>query len=182
VVLGFLFSVQPVFAAKSEHFAINQNVVNSSGTTRTGSGKLLLDSLGETQTNQSFGNQFSIQAGFFNDYFLPAPTATVTVTPIRTFGDQIMSEHFVFAAPNPIRGTTGHLFFDISETAEITLKIFTVTNQLVISQHWESLQPGTNHWDWNTANLANGVYLLWIRARGMDGKTTTIVKKAALIK
>jgi len=182
VVLGLLFTVQPVQAAKSGRFAINQYVINSSGTTRTGSGKLLRDSLGEAQIDQSYGKQFSIQAGFFNEYFLPAPTATVTVTPIRTFGDQIMSEHYIYAAPNPIRGVVGHLYFDIAEPAEVTLKIFTVSNQLVISQHWDGLPPGTNHWDWNAANMANGVYLLWLRAKGADGKTTTVVKKIALIK
>jgi hypothetical protein len=180
--LGLLLSVQPVLASQSEHFGINQSIVNSSGNTRTGSGKTLLDSLGEAQTGQSYGKQLSAQAGFFNDYFLPAPTPTVTCTPIRTFGGQIMSEHYVFAAPNPIRGTVGRLFFDIAESAEVTLKIFTVSNQLVLSQHWDSLLPGTNHWDWPCANMANGVYLLWIRAKGTDGKTTTITKKIALIR
>ncbi len=170
------------WAVQSEHYQQHSFVVNSAGNTCSSSGKLVMNSVGETQVGQSFGSSFSIQSGYFNDYFLPAATPTVTCTPIRTFGDAIMSEHYVFAAPNPIRGVIAHLYYDVSEPAEVTLKIFTTSNNLVISQHWDNVPAGTNRWDWNAANMANGVYLLWIRARGADGKAATIIKKIALVK
>ena len=156
----FAFSHYPLLAAQSEHYQQGISVVNSAGNTYSGSGKQALDSMGEPLIGQSFGSHYSVQSGFFNEYFLPPPTPTITCTPIRTFGNDIMSEHFVFAAPNPIRGTTGHIFFDLSDHAEVTLKIYSTSNNLVISQHWDNLPAGTNTWNWNTSGIANGVYLL----------------------
>lgn len=169
-------------ASQSANYQLNQTVIGSIGDTRSGSSKLLRDSGGEPNVGQSFGKTYSIQAGFFNDYFLPPPTPTITSTPIRTFGGELMSADFVYAAPNPIRGSYGSIYFDLSGPAEVQLKIFTINGDLVISQHWFNLKAGTNNWVWNTANMANGVYLLWIKATSADGKSTTITKKIALIK
>jgi hypothetical protein len=177
-----LFTTMETFAASSENYQINQSVINSAGNSYSGSAMLAYDSVGEALSGQTYGEIYSFQAGFFNDYFMPAPSPTVTPTVIRTFGGEILDERFVFAAPNPIRGIKGNIYFDLAERAEVWLKIYTPHNQLVISQHWDSLSPGTNRWIWNAANIANGVYIVYIKATGNNGKTTVIKKKIALIK
>lgn len=183
-ILAFLFftllPAAPSFAVYT--YKLDRAVVNCAGNTYTGSGKMAFDSVGEANVGQSFGHSLSVQAGFFNDYFLPPPTPTITCTPIRSFGGEVINAAFVYAAPNPIRGTTADIYFDLAFPAEVTVKIFTTSNNLVLSKHWDSLSPGTNHWQWNTSGVANGVYLLWIKATGFNGKTTTVIKKLALVK
>ncbi len=169
-------------AMQSENYLQRECVVDSAGNSYAGAGSRLYDCVGEALSGQSWGRNYSVQAGFFNDYYLPPPTPTITCTPIRSFGGEILSPEYVFAAPNPILGKQGYIHFDLAVPAEVWLHIYTPTNRLVISRHWDSLPAGTNQWVWETANLANGVYLLLIRGRGPDGKETRVVKKLALIK
>jgi hypothetical protein len=174
-------------AAISDVHRLEPVVVNAGGTTLSGSGRELLDSIGESVIKQSWGSTYSIQAGFFNDYFILAPTptvtptVTVTVTPIRGFGGELLSAEWVFAAPNPIRGTRANIVYHLAETAEVEIKVFTTTNQLVISKHWDSIPAGENHWYWNTSGIANGVYFLLVKASGSQGRSTMIKKKIALV-
>jgi hypothetical protein len=182
LLLFFQFLTSLACAMQSANYQLDQMVINSAGDTRSAAGKNLFDSMGEGVVGQYRGQNYWVMAGYFNEFTLPAPTPTITCTPIRTFGGDVISQDFVYAAPNPIRGAQGNLFFDLAQSAEVTLRIYTTSSNLVISQHWDSLPAGTNHWVWNTANMANGVYLLWIKARGMDGKTTTLTKKLALVK
>ncbi len=183
VVLFLTAASNPLQAAQSSaNYQLNQIVIGSVGNTQAAGGMNLRDAGGESAVGQIWSSRYSIQAGFFNDYFLPAPTPTVTVTPIRTFAGEVISAEYVYAAPNPIRRKRGTIHFDLAERAEVELKIYTVNGDLVISQHWASLAAGSNTWAWDTANLANGVYLLWIRAKSGSGKTTTLTKKLALVK
>ena len=168
-------------AQQSEQYQLNQTIINAGGTTRASATQRLFDSQSEPVAGQTFGRQYSVQAGFFNDYFMPPPTPTITCTPIRTFGGEVLNSAFVFAAPNPMRGNAGNLCFDLAMESEVTLKIYTTANNLVISEHWDVLPAGTNHWVWNTSGMANGVYLLWIKAKGVNGKISTVIKKIALV-
>lgn len=179
----------PLQAAQSSvNYRLDQLVISSTGNTQSAAGINLRDSSGEPSVGQIRSSRYSIQAGYFNDYFIPAPTPTITPTvtctptPIRNFGGEIISADYVYAAPNPIRGKRGIIHFDLAERAEVQLKVFTVNGDLVISQHWASLAAGANTWTWDTANLANGVYLLWISAKSETGKKTTLTKKLALVK
>lgn len=182
---AILFTVCCVFqvhAASSENYLIDQSVINSAGNTYTGAAMKAYDSVGEAMCGQIYGETYSIQTGFFNGYFLAPATPTVTPTVIRTFGNELMDAQYVFAAPNPIRGVKATIYFDLAQSAEVWVKVFTTNNQLVISQHWDTLSAGTNQWIWNAANIANGIYIVWIKAKSPDGKTTVIKKKIALIK
>lgn len=178
-------------AATSDLHGLEPVVVNAGGTTLTGlnpqgTPRALLDSIGESVIKQSWGSAFSIQAGFFNDYFVLAPTptvtptVTVTSTPIRTFGGELLSEAWVFAAPNPIRGYKANIVYHLAEAAEVEIKVFTINSQLVISKHWDSVQAGENHWYWNTSGISNGVYFLLVKAKARD-RSTVIKKKLALV-
>ena len=183
VVAAALVPLQ-VLAASSETFRLDRKVVNAGGTTSSAAVDLHT-SLGEPATGPMRGAQYFMQLGFFSESILPAPTPTVTpsVTPtvIRQFGAALMHEDFVFAAPNPIRGKQGRIFFDLSESAEVELTIHTTTSKLVLSRHWDRLPAGTNIWRWDVANLPNGVYFLVVKAKSA-GKETRILKKLAVVK
>jgi hypothetical protein len=170
-----------LFADPTPTYTINQYVINAAGNTYSGTGRELYDSMGEAVVGSALGQQYKLTSGFFNEYFLLPPTPTITPTIIRTFDHAIMNENYIYAAPHPMRGHVGHIVFDISVSAEVTLKIYTITHQLVLSKQWDTLPAGTNRWDWENGNMANGVYLLWIKARGVDGRTTSITKKIALM-
>lgn len=175
-------------AASSDLNRLEPVVVNAGGATLAGNSRNLLDSIGESIINQTWGQAFSFQAGFFNDYFLQpptptvTPTVTVTSTPIRTFGGGLLSEEWVYAAPNPVRGNRANIVYHLAEPAEVEIKIFTTGSQLVISRKWDNAPAGENHWYWNTANIANGVYIMLVKARNHEGKTSRVVKKIALVK
>jgi hypothetical protein len=179
--LAVLLAAIPLEAAQSANYKLHQTVIGSAGATRSASGKLLRDSGGEPNIGQSQGRTYSVQAGFFNEYFLPLPTPTSTCTPIRSFNGALLDENWVYAAPNPIRGRRGVIHFDLAEAADVDLKIYTTQNQLVISQRWTSLAPGHTQWTWNADNIANGVYILYIKASA-EGKSTTVKKKLALVR
>jgi hypothetical protein len=166
----------------SASYHLDQFILGSVGNTQSGTGKIVHNNGGEALVGQSWSRNMSIQAGYFNDYFLPAPTPTVTCTPIRTFGDELLDFNYVYAAPNPIRGNQANIVYHLAKSAEVEIKIFTTTSKLVISKHWDSVPAGENHWYWNTTGIANGVYFLFINARGSDGKATTIKKKIAFIR
>lgn len=178
-------------AAVSDLHRLEPVVVNAGGTTLTGlnpqnTPRALINSIGESVIKQTWGSVFSIQAGFFNDYFVLAPTptvtptVTVTSTPIRGFGGELLSEEWVFAAPNPIRGNRANIVYHLAEPAEVEIKIYTTTSKLVISKHWDNMPAGENHWYWNTSGIANGVYFLLVKAKG-QGRSTLIKKKIALV-
>lgn len=190
IVIAILLQHIPAVAEAmdSENFALNQSLFCAGGNTTTSTGKTIYPAIGEHCVGQSYSQTRSLQAGFFNEYFLlpptptVTPTITVTLTPIRSFGGAILNKDFVYTAPSPIRGKTGRIFFDLAAPAEVWLTIYTLQQKLVLSRHWEGLPPGTNQWEWDTANMPNGVYFLQIKARDGEGKTTEVVKKIALIK
>ncbi len=167
--------------AQSEHYKLHSYVVNSAGTTHTAAGRQVFDTVGEAATGPQQGSGYAMQAGFFSDFYMPPPTPTITCTPIRTFGGEILSEGFVFAAPNPMRGNIGHIYFDLAMPAEVTMKIYTTTSNFVISKNWDNLPAGTNKWDWEMGNMSNGVYFLLITARSLNGKESRVTKKIAII-
>ncbi len=81
-----------------------------------------------------------------------------------------------------MRGSVGHIYYHLAEPADVELKIFTsVTHRLVISKSWTNVPAGKNHWDWNFSNMANGVYLLLIKASN-EHKSTKVIKNIAIIK
>lgn len=190
VILG-LFSTSLALAMQSSEYSLQSYVFNNSGNTQSAyhstENRINYSSVGETTAGQSYSNQYSMQTGFFNDYYFDKPTATasptmtVTATPIRDFGKELLDEQFVYPAPHPIRGPYANIYYHLSEPADVKIKIYTTTNRLVISKDFGSCPAGKNYWRWHVANLANGAYLMLIEAKN-GNKRTKLIKKIAIIK
>ena len=176
--------ILPLFAipARAADEQISPYLVNAVGNTQSSQGIYLMDTLGESVVGQSSGGGDVIQSGFFNEFMLPQPTPTITPTVIRTFEGAILNERYVYAAPNPMRGGRGNLCFELAEAAEVTLEVYTPSSKLVLSKHWSSRPAGKNSWVWEHRNMANGVYLLRVEAKGMSGKKSVVIKKISIVK
>lgn len=187
IIIGFvLLCPSLVMAMQSSNYIIDDSIINSGGTTSTSASfHLLRDALGEPIVGQCDDGISVIQSGYYNNFIVPLPTgtptatasatATTTVTPIRQFGGELIDEKWIYAAPHPVRGHTAHINIHLAEPADVEIKIYTTTNQLVLSENLDHLPAGRNYWDWNVSNLANGVYMVLIKAE--NGKITSIVKK-----
>ena len=94
---------------------------------------------------------------------------------------RIISKKFIYAAPNPVRGRYANIVIFTKESAEVSAKLFTTSNQEVLSfrrnysigKHEERIYVG---------NLANGVYLLLVKAKDDAGYSEKVIKKIALLK
>ncbi|MCD4813094.1 T9SS type A sorting domain-containing protein [bacterium] len=191
VLMLFLIS-SSVSAMQSAIYVIDESILNAGGNTSTSATYDIVDSIGEPLIGQCNDEISILQSGYYNDFVVPLPTATPTATitstpsptqtPIRNFGEEILSKKWVYAAPNPIRGHTAHIYFHLSEAADVEIKVYTTSNQFVISKRWDMKPAGKNYWRWNVSNLANGVYIMLIKAKGNNGKTTIVKKKIALVK
>ncbi|MCD4812972.1 T9SS type A sorting domain-containing protein [bacterium] len=108
------------------------------------------------------------------------PTATPTRTPVLGFEGQIISKDHIYAAPNPVRGHHANIVIYTQQPAEVSAKLFTTSNQEVLSfrRHY-SIGKHTERI--NISNLANGVYLLLVRAKA-NGKEERVIKKIAIVK
>lgn len=112
---------------------------------------------------------------------VPTMTPTATQTPISNFRGQIISENYIYAAPNPIRGHVAKIHIMTLQPAEVTVKVFTTTNKEVMSFN-RNYSQGMQIETVNMSNLANGVYFLLVKARANNGLEEKVIKKIALIK
>lgn len=186
-------------AAQAADYQLSQYLFNNAGNTQTAYHPPLTQTIihsnavGETLAGQTYGGQYSIQAGYFNDYYFDKPTPTVTPTrtvtptmtitgtPLRTFGGELLDKQFVYPAPHPIRGAYANLYWHLAEAAKVKVKIYTTGNQLVIAKDFGWQSAGKNYWHWHVANLANGPYIMLITADN-GKKKTRVIKKLAIIK
>ncbi len=125
VILVFSLVIAWPLQASAEH-EISSCAVDAGGNTQSGGQQNVFHVLGQTVIGQAWGTIKSIQAGYFNKFSVNQPTSTVTCTPtvtpvitptitqtpIRDFGGEIISPEWVFAAPNPIRGHEGKIYFN----------------------------------------------------------------------
>ncbi|MCK5241731.1 T9SS type A sorting domain-containing protein [bacterium] len=132
-------------------------------------------------------NQFEIYAVAGNNHVYQfkagylQPTPTATRTPIPDFDGRIISKKYIYAAPNPIRGHIANIVIFTNTPAEVSGKLFTTSNQEVLSFR-RNYGVGKHTERINMSNLANGVYLLLIKAKNNDGVEERVIKKIALIK
>ncbi|MCK5241268.1 T9SS type A sorting domain-containing protein [bacterium] len=108
------------------------------------------------------------------------PTATPTVTPIKNFDGNIISKKHIYAAPNPARGSHANIVIYTNQAADVSGILFTTSNQEVLSfrRHYSA---GKNVERINISNLANGVYLLLVKAKA-GGVEERVIKKIAIVK
>ncbi len=129
-------------------------------------------------------NQYEIYAVGENShvYQFKAVSYIPTPTPIPNFGGKIISKDYVYCAPNPARGNHANVVIHTQQAAEISVKMFTTNNREVLSFRISCPGQGKYTKRVNIGNLANGVYLLFVKARTPNGDEEKVIKKMALIK
>ncbi len=83
--------------------------------------------------------------------------------------------------PNPFNPSTT-IRFDLKVTSEVTLEIFNVLGQRVISRDYGRMSAGSYSRQLNMDNFASGVYFYLFRAVGTSGQTFQATKKMLLMK
>lgn len=83
--------------------------------------------------------------------------------------------------PNPFNPTT-KISFSLPSDSKITLKVFDILGQEVITLINGNLASGVHTYDFNAKNLNSGVYFYKLEAAGQNGVSFTDVKKMILIK
>lgn len=192
-IINFVVCMLLASIGSAANLDMPSKLINSGGNTGTSTSYQFYYSIGEAAAGQAYGATTSAQIGFLNDYFIAAPTPTVTptvsttptvtitTTPIIQFGGELLDLKYVYPAPHPIRGPYAHIYYHLAESAHVKIKVFTTSNKLVIAKEF-GLQPaGKNYWQWHVANLANGPYLMLITAE-KGSKKTRLIKKIAIIK
>jgi hypothetical protein len=64
--------------------------------------------------------------------------------------------------PNPFNPTTT-IKYDLSESAFVTLKIYNMLGQEIVTLVNETITPGYYSVDWNPGNLSTGLYIIELK-------------------
>lgn len=191
-----LFTLSFQTANTEEPPVLEKSVMNMSGGNKTMSNASQTltssNSIGEMLIGQGNGDVI-VQAGFFNEFVMPTPTATPTPLPTSTpiptatalqdFEGKIISKKYTYFAPNPVQGKTMNFVVWVKQACEIEAKLYTTTNRLVLSFNFTCPGEGKYEHQEYVGNLANGAYLLLVKAKTQDGKIKErLIKKMALIK
>ncbi len=83
--------------------------------------------------------------------------------------------------PNPFNPTT-QINFGLPEKSEVTLKVFNLLGQEVLTLVNKDISAGNHTLNLNAGNLTSGVYIYSITAKGVSGKNFTNTKKMILMK
>jgi hypothetical protein len=93
----------------------------------------------------------------------------------------MISENHTYCAPNPSRGETMNYVVNTARACEVEVKMYTSTHRFVQRFDLHCPGPGKYEHRFYVGNLANGVYLMMVKAQGND-RVEKVVKKVALIK
>lgn len=83
--------------------------------------------------------------------------------------------------PNPFNPST-KITFTLAANAQVTLKVFDVLGQEVMTLINQDITAGIHTYDFDAAGINSGVYFYRIEANGIDGTNFTNVKKMILLK
>ena len=83
--------------------------------------------------------------------------------------------------PNPFNPST-KITFTLAANAQVTLKVFDVLGQEVMTLINQDITAGVHTYDFDAAGINSGVYFYRIEANGIDGTNFTSVKKMILLK
>jgi hypothetical protein len=83
--------------------------------------------------------------------------------------------------PNPFNPST-KITFTLAANANVSLKVFDVLGQEVVTLINQDLTAGAHTYDFDAASFNSGVYFYRIEANGIDGTNFTNVKKMILLK
>ncbi len=110
------------------------------------------------------------------------PTPLPTPTAIADFKGKLISEHYVYTAPNPVRGSNANFTVYTQAACSLEVQVFTSTHGKVMTFNLDCPGAGLYHKQVYMGNLANGVYLFLVKADNGQGTKERLVKKIALIK
>jgi hypothetical protein len=83
--------------------------------------------------------------------------------------------------PNPFNPTT-KINFSLAVDSKVTLKIFNILGQEVLTLLNQNLAASNHEISFNASGLNSGVYFYQIEAQGIDGRTFSDLKKMVLLK
>ncbi len=85
--------------------------------------------------------------------------------------------------PNPqIRGKTVNIRYSLSNPARMTLKIYTLTGELLYRDTWEAQSGDDQKREWKTTNqnqqvIGRGIYIYVLQAEKEDGNVLQAIKR-----
>jgi len=100
----------------------------------------------------------------------------MTTTGINEYNDHIDNFILFPAYPNPFNPVTT-IEFTLPKTSEVTLKIFNMAGEEVVTLVSEKLSSGSYSYEWNASNLASGVYLYHLETEGFVETRKMILMK-----
>jgi hypothetical protein len=110
----------------------------------------------------------------YNGQFEYSPSVEVDVIGVTEYS---LHQNY----PNPFNPSTS-ISFDLATDSKVTLRIFDVLGQEVLTVLSGNLSAGNHKIQFNANGLNSGVYFYQIDATGIDGKNFTAVKKMILNK
>mgnify|MGYP000238787006 CR=1 FL=1 len=78
--------------------------------------------------------------------------------------------------PNPVNNFT-NIEFDLTNSADVKISVFSLTGQLISSQNLSNRQPGELKHRINTSQLTKGIYFVTVEAEGMKFKGSKFIKQ-----
>lgn len=113
------------------------------------------------------------QIDFDGSYTHTAPVEVEVSTPIE-FN---LSQNY----PNPFNPST-KITFSLAADSKVSLKVFDVLGQEVVTLVNEQLTAGIHNYDFNASGLNSGIYFYKIEASGISGNDFVDIKKMILVK
>ena len=100
--------------------------------------------------------------------------------PLPAAGD-LMPKASVYNYPNPTRGENTTIRYSLGQEAEVEIRIYDLSGDLVDEFSGTGYAHTENEVDWGLAGVASGVYICRVEARG-SGSTQTVFCKIAVVK
>ncbi|WP_290661573.1 T9SS type A sorting domain-containing protein [Ignavibacterium sp.] len=110
----------------------------------------------------------------YNGQFEYSPAVEVNVIGVNEYS---LHQNY----PNPFNPSTS-ISFDLATESKVTLRIFDILGQEVVTVFSGNLNAGNHKVDFNAGGLNSGIYFYQIDATGIDGKTFSATKKMILNK
>ena len=132
------------------------------------SGSILFDNISLTSDNQA-------RYGFVSKLSLSSPATSVN--------NKVIVKDFSLLQnyPNPFNPST-KIAFTLPEHSNVQLSLYNVLGQEVKQLVSNDLNAGAHTYNLNASNLASGVYMYRLTAKGEDGKQYVQTKKLMLLK
>lgn len=114
--------------------------------------------------------------------FTATAKPTSTITPLGGFNGKLLDKKYTYFAPNPMRGDHFKFVVHVPRACELKCKLYTTSRRFVLGFNLSCPGQGQYEHKEYVGNLANGVYLLLVKAKSADGTEDRVIKKLALIK